>query len=213
MGYLKKALNNIIYIIGFFLVTKFVATITYNLTHEILAYLGLINPYHFLVNIQITWRHYLHDLMTGIREEVIFRYACYDIVLRKIINFSLWPALILSSFIFGIAHFHNLAMGEPYHNALPQVIMAGILGLWFGYAYIRKGLWLAILTHAIYNNSILWNRDIQAICIMLGAILSSILLVNYILKKLRYKFIFKLEKSKKPYTRYNRRLKNGSRNI
>lgn len=78
-------------------------------------------------------------ILAPIFEEIIFR----GIILKGMLNFKINPtvAIILSGFIFGIAHLN------PW-----QFVGAGLLGTIFGFIYYRtKSLFLPMLLHALNN--------------------------------------------------------------
>ncbi|MBA5628621.1 CPBP family intramembrane glutamic endopeptidase [Moheibacter lacus] len=80
-------------------------------------------------------------ILAPIIEEILFR----GILLRGLLQKGISPilAIILSSFLFGLAHLN------PW-----QFMGAGLLGAVFGFVYYRtKALWICIFLHAL-NNSI-----------------------------------------------------------
>ena len=77
----------------------------------------------------------------GFIEELIFRYILQT---RLEFTFGIWPALIISSILFG-------AMHSGYGTFL-QVVMTSIAGLMIGYMYVRtRSLSLITVTHGITN--------------------------------------------------------------
>lgn len=78
-------------------------------------------------------------ILAPVFEEILFR----GIVLRGLLQNGTSPiiAIILSSFLFGLAHLN------PW-----QFLGAGFLGAIFGYVYYRtKSLWLVMFLHALNN--------------------------------------------------------------
>lgn len=86
----------------------------------------------------------LNDLETGCAEEALFRYLLMDLIFSKI-GLSQNVALVVSSILFGLAHFLN----GP--GSTPQVFEAMAMGALLGYLYRRYGLWASILLHASFN--------------------------------------------------------------
>ena len=78
-------------------------------------------------------------VLTPIYEEILFRGLLQSMLRRYI---TPWLAILISSIIFGMAHFKN-----PEH-VLPLIIF----GIALGYHYERTGrLWASILMHAVFN--------------------------------------------------------------
>ena len=186
MKYLKNTISNLLAIAGFFLVSKFIGNSIYYLVEELLVSFSLMPDFMTLTISSINnWRYMLHDLFTGIFEETAFRYMLYDIVLRKILVFPYKHALVISSILFGLAHFNNIIPGFSAYLVVPQVVMAAFVGIIFAYAYLRKGLWLPIIVHMLYNNSTRWADDIQLYCIIFGGLLTLGIIINYIVVKIK----------------------------
>lgn len=89
-------------------------------------------------------------LIVGIWEETFFRYLLMDCVMTKWLKVKKLTAMVLSSAIFGYIHLFN--MGFPY--SVPQAAAACFGGFWFARIYYKQGLHMAILTHALYNFSV-----------------------------------------------------------
>lgn len=85
--------------------------------------------------------------LVGIWEETFFRYLVMDCWFVKFMRMPMWLAVGLSAVLFGYGHMANL--GWPY--SFPQVIAAGAAGIWFARVYLKQGLHMSILTHALYN--------------------------------------------------------------
>jgi len=79
------------------------------------------------------------DLMTGIWEEILFRYLGV-IFLSRIIGFM--PALLISSFLFGLVH---------YNYGIAKVPSGFAVGMAFGILAYRLGIWSAIASHAFLD--------------------------------------------------------------
>jgi len=87
-------------------------------------------------------------LAIGIFEEVYFRYFIQDCLLDRYLKVPPVVAWILASLIFGAVHLLNPG---AWIARLPQAIGASGAGLWFGWLYKKRGLHVAILTHALYD--------------------------------------------------------------
>ena len=80
----------------------------------------------------------LAGLVVPFAEELYFRGVLYNWMRDR---WGIWPAILMSSLIFGIVH------GE-----IAIAISAFILGILIAWAYERSGsLWTAIMIHAINN--------------------------------------------------------------
>ena len=70
-------------------------------------------------------------------EEVLFRGLIFNILQRTIRGHGPWPALVISSVIFGLAHLNNPPGDWRY------VLLATMAGIAYGWAYLRTGSLLA----------------------------------------------------------------------
>jgi len=96
----------------------------------------------------------------AVPEEILFRGILHNL-LQKRLGGRLWPALIISSVIFGFAHSNNSA--PPYvpiqlpflgEVLLPwvYVLLASIAGVFYGLAYVKRGkLTTAAIVHAMVD--------------------------------------------------------------
>lgn len=87
-------------------------------------------------------------ILAPLLEELIFR----GLILRGMLNANInpWVAVLLSSFLFGLAHLN------PW-----QFLGAGMIGVILGYIYWRsQSLWLVIFLHAL-NNGIAYFITLQ----------------------------------------------------
>lgn len=96
----------------------------------------------------------------AVPEEILFRGILHNLV-QKRLGGRLWPALIISSVIFGFAHANNssppyVPVQLPFLGVvlLPWVyiLLASIAGVFYGLAYVRGGkLTTAALVHAMVD--------------------------------------------------------------
>lgn len=98
-------------------------------------------------------------LLGPFAEEVLFRGFLLAFLVRRA-GWSLWTALLATSFAFGLAHVSDAdlvrAFGYGHPPALAsvgaQVLLGSIGGLLFGWVYYRWGsLWYAVGLHACIN--------------------------------------------------------------
>ncbi|WP_168627060.1 CPBP family intramembrane glutamic endopeptidase [Cryobacterium sp. BB307] len=86
--------------------------------------------------------------LAGFSEELAFR----GVFLRLLQPRGIWPAVGISSAMFGLMHLTNLALGSPWYTALLQVAFSTMAG--FGYSAMRlrtRSLWIPILLHSVYD--------------------------------------------------------------
>ena len=77
------------------------------------------------------------DALRTLPEEVLFRGLIFNILQRTIRGHGPWPALVISSVIFGLAHLNNPPGDWRY------VLLATMAGMTYGWAYLRTGSLLA----------------------------------------------------------------------
>jgi membrane protease YdiL (CAAX protease family) len=86
--------------------------------------------------------------LAGFSEELAFRGVFLTLLQPR----GLWPAVILSSALFGLMHLTNLALGSAWYTVLLQVTFAGMSGLGYAAMRLRTGsLWVPIVLHALYD--------------------------------------------------------------
>ncbi|MHA1192808.1 MAG: CPBP family glutamic-type intramembrane protease [Promethearchaeota archaeon] len=103
-----------------------------------------------LYPLELGWFLFVLMLIPGIWEEVAFRGVLFQLNLRK---YSLKATLILTSLLFGAAHFLNLIRGQSLSTTILQVIFAAFLGFLFGYMYLKTNSLLpSIITHYLIDS-------------------------------------------------------------
>jgi uncharacterized protein len=94
----------------------------------------------------------VNAILIGIGEELMFR----GILLRAALtSFKLWPAVFLTSLMFGGAHTFNVFLTGRLDQAIIQALSATILGMFLAAVRLRtQSLFPAILAHASWNVAI-----------------------------------------------------------
>lgn len=86
--------------------------------------------------------------LAGVVEEVAFR----GILLTRLRPRGLWPAVAISSALFGLLHVANLVLGSPWYTVLLQVTFAAMAGAGYAAMRLRTGsLWPPIVLHAMFD--------------------------------------------------------------
>ena len=145
----KPLLRNLIVGIGcsiiFFISTYFMANLLGTYIFDPNLLFG--NPSIALLD--LGWFIFVLMLIPGIWEEVAFRGVLFELNLRK---YSHKVTLILTSLLFGVAHFINLIGGQPLSSTILQVIFASSLGVLFGYIYLKTNSLLpSIIIHYLID--------------------------------------------------------------
>ena len=86
--------------------------------------------------------------LAGMTEELAFR----GILLDRLLARGIWPAVTISSILFGLMHLANLFVGSPWYTVLLQVVFAAMAGT--GYAAMRlrtSSLWPPIVLNALFD--------------------------------------------------------------
>jgi membrane protease YdiL (CAAX protease family) len=87
--------------------------------------------------------------LVGLSEEWMFRGVLFQ-GLRS--RFAIWPAIILSSVLFGSVHILNVLVTGSLSDSLLQAVTAAMSGLMFVALLIRTGsLWVPIIYHALWD--------------------------------------------------------------
>ncbi len=116
-------------------------------------------------------------ILVGFTEEGLFR----GLLLRILLPKGIWPAIIVSSLLFGCIHLTNVLSGFSITYILGQIIGAFGLGVLFSAVRLRTGsIWPSLLMHAFYdiNGIILITTDPKRVQ---GINLSTSLAVNSVL--------------------------------
>ncbi|GAC06402.1 CPBP family intramembrane glutamic endopeptidase [Paraglaciecola chathamensis] len=80
------------------------------------------------------------SLSAGICEELLFRGFLWQLLTPIL---GLWPALLLSSILFGVAH---------YYQGWPHVLRTGVMGIALGLVlWLTESIWIAIALHALID--------------------------------------------------------------
>lgn len=107
-----------------------------------LAFLGA-PPWSVVVFVAI------NTLMVGASEEIMFRGVLFRAFDKAM---SIWPAIILTSVLFGAVHALNAFITGELGQALIQSLAAGMSGLVFMAILIRTGsIWPAIIYHFLWD--------------------------------------------------------------
>ena len=95
----------------------------------------------------------IQAVVAGFGEELIFRLIILGLCFKLLKESRHFPAVIIVSILFGLAHFSNLMGGKfEFGMVLMQVVGAGIGGLIFGLMYYHtRSYLLCALVHFFYD--------------------------------------------------------------
>lgn len=94
----------------------------------------------------------INTLMVGLSEEFMFRGVLFRALRSRL---YLWPAILLTSVLFGGVHIFNVFITGQLVDATAQALSAMMSGLIFIALLLRTGsLWVPILYHALFDMSI-----------------------------------------------------------
>lgn len=86
--------------------------------------------------------------LAGVTEELAFR----GVLLSRLLHRGVWPAVAISSALFGLMHLANLALGSPWYSVLLQVTFAAMAGTGYAAMRLRTGsLWPPMILHALFD--------------------------------------------------------------
>jgi membrane protease YdiL (CAAX protease family) len=91
----------------------------------------------------------VNTALVAVSEELMFRSVLLQSLLER---HALWPAVLISSALFGVAHSVNGLAGGDLGNALWQSLAAFLQGI--GYAAIRlrtRSVWPMVTVHAVWD--------------------------------------------------------------
>ena len=160
-------------------------------------------------------------LLVGIFEDVLVRGLVLNIMLDKYGNNKrgIWLSIIISSLIFGCAHFLNLTTGAEFNGVLIQVIAASGIGIYLAAIYLRtNSVWYVALLHGLWDiaatsTSLFKDTNVDLVdtisnysIINLYPVIVYILLAIYLLRKRKIKEVIacrnnlEIEKDSKNYS-------------
>ena len=91
----------------------------------------------------------LNTFLVGFSEELMFRGALLQAFRRTV---SIWPAVLLTSLLFGAVHSLNVFMTGDLRSALFQSTAALLSGIFFIALRLRTGsLWPCIIVHGLWD--------------------------------------------------------------
>jgi membrane protease YdiL (CAAX protease family) len=87
-------------------------------------------------------------VLAGVMEEVAFR----GVLLNALLPRGAWPAVAISSMLFGLMHASNALLGAPWQTVLLQIVFAGMAGTGYAAMRLRTGsLWPPVVLHALFD--------------------------------------------------------------
>jgi membrane protease YdiL (CAAX protease family) len=147
----KNLTRNIILGIGCSIIFFISTYITANIFGTYIFDLDVIFGVPSLSPLRIGWLYFVIMLIPGIWEEVSFRGVITTLHLRK---YSDITSLILVSVLFGLFHLINLLSLQPIIPTIIQVLYATILGILFGYLFIKtRSLIPSIILHYLIDSA------------------------------------------------------------
>ncbi|WP_367783168.1 CPBP family intramembrane glutamic endopeptidase [Streptococcus pluranimalium] len=91
----------------------------------------------------------LTTMLVGVGEEVLFRKIMLSAFLTKT---ALPKAVLYSSIVFGLSHLVSLLGGSPLKQVLIQVLLATMMGIFYGYLYLlTQRIELLALDHFVWD--------------------------------------------------------------
>ena len=95
---------------------------------------------------------FINSMRVGVEEELMFRGILFQGLLPR---FDIWPAIGLTTFLYGSAHLLNGFLTGDFSAALFQSLQAFMIGLMLLAIRLRtKSLYPAIAIHALWNFAI-----------------------------------------------------------
>ena len=96
----------------------------------------------------------LNYLLVGLFEEFLLRGIVLNILLDKYKKNrkDIWFAVVVSSLLFGLAHYMNLSTGANFFGVTMQVISATAMGIYLAAIYLRtNNIWYNSLIHGLWD--------------------------------------------------------------
>lgn len=138
---------------------------------------------------------FLNTIVVGISEEFMFRGILFRAWRSRL---SIWPAIIITTVMFGGVHVMNVFVTGQFGEAGLQAIAAALSGFAFMALLIRTGsIWVPIVYHALWDFGTFLvsagagnaaDAELQGLGIMLipiALVLPNFLYALYLLRKLR----------------------------
>jgi len=101
---------------------------------------------------QVVFLILINSLIVGFEEELMFRGILFQGLLDR---FNIWPAILLTSFLFGIVHASNGFITGDFAGAMVQVLQAGLGGIWFLALRLRtRSIYPAMIMHGLWDFAI-----------------------------------------------------------
>ncbi|QQA41286.1 CPBP family intramembrane glutamic endopeptidase [Pelagovum pacificum] len=93
----------------------------------------------------------VNTLVVGFSEETMFRGVLFRTLWGRM---SVWPAILVTSVLFGAVHVLNGFITGSFGNAMAQAVLAGCSGILFVAILLRTGsIWVAIVYHALWDTA------------------------------------------------------------
>jgi membrane protease YdiL (CAAX protease family) len=169
-----------------FVVQVVVVGLFYKVYQSFSAYVPLKIPgEHSTQNLFEFLRYFSESLSTSIYEEVLYRLflICFFAVILK----RAWPAVILSSILWGFLHFSY--QFEPYYVRGVELTLVGLI---YGWTMLRYGILSVILAHFFYNSFVISEYEYQFAYYTTGIVAFSglILFMSHLYHRKHPLFIF-----------------------
>jgi len=101
---------------------------------------------------QVVFFILINSLLVGFEEELMFRGILFQGLLTR---FNIWPAILLTSLLFGAVHASNGFITGDFAGAMVQVLQASLASIWFLALRLRtRSIYPAMLMHGLWDFSI-----------------------------------------------------------
>lgn len=130
-------------------------------------------------------KYFFDSLSTAIYEEVLYR--MFFICLFASVFKKTWPAILISSVLWGFLHFSY--QFEPYYI---RGLELTLIGLFYGWIMIRYGIISVIFAHFLYNSFVLSEYEHQFELYLFGVFVVSLIVFfsSYLSRKTKTPFVF-----------------------